>query len=499
MAINTPVNSSANSNSVMQQAVQSIISGSTGNTSDINALVKVLVNAKTAGRAASLTSAQTNSTTQISAFGALSSALSALEAGLASLKNGALQSTFNAVASGKGLTATAGVGAVAGTYTVGVTQIATSQALASSGFDGSKALGTGTLTLSLGSQSFKVPVGSTNNTLSGIAAAINTASDNPGISATVIKGTDGSHLVLSSTKTGSANAISVAVGDVSGDNGLSNLGVKSTADASGGASKIESANSAAAWQQSTAAQDAKFTLNGIASTSASNAVSGVLTGVTLNLSADAISATGPQTLTVSTDTKAQAATITNFVNLYNTVVKTMGALTSFTPGANAQGALIGDSTLNTIRNSLASSVALGVPNENGNGHTNLMTLGITLEKDGTLKIDSAKLDSALSSNQAGVARLFNSKNGIGAHLAEQIAPFTKKDGMIDVRTNALNADLKRVTKQQSDLTDYADQLTKQYQAQFTALNSLMAKMNSNTKYLTQLFGGANSAGTLANK
>jgi len=499
MAINTPVNSNANTNSVMQQAVQSIISGSTGNTSDINALVKVLVNAKTAGRAAALTSTQATSTTQISAFGALSSALGALEAGLASLKNGALQSTFNAVASGKGLTATAGVGAVAGTYTVGVTQIATAQALASSGFDGSKALGTGTLTLSLGSQSFKVPVGSTNNTLSGIAAAINSASDNPGISATVIKGTDGAHLVLSSTKTGSANAISVAVGDVSGDNGLSNLGVKSTADTSGGASKIESANSAAAWQQSTAAQDAKFTLNGIASTSASNAVSGVLTGVTLNLSADAINATGPQTLTISTDTKAQAATITNFVNLYNTVVKTMGTLTSFTPGANSQGALIGDSTLNTIRNSLASSIALGVPNENGNGHTNLMALGITLEKDGTLKVDSAKLDSALSTNQAGVARLFNSKNGIGAHLAGQIEPFTKKDGMIDVRTNALSADLKRVTKQQSDLTNYADQLTKQYQAQFTALNSLMAKMNSNTKYLTQLFGGANSAGTLANK
>ena len=41
--------------------------------------------------------------------------------------------------------------------------------------------------------------------------------------------------------------------------------------------------------------------------------------------------------------------------------------------------------------------------------------------------------------------------------------------------------------------------TKQYQAQFTALNALMAKMNSNTQYLTRLFGGANSSGTLANK
>ncbi|KML54779.1 flagellar hook protein FliD [Burkholderia cepacia] len=503
MPTNTPVNSSANANSLMQQAAQSIISGSTGNPSvDVGALVKSLVNAKTAGHAASLAASQTSSNTRISAFGALSSALGALQAGLTSLTNGGLQSTFTAVASGKGLTATSGAGAVAGTYTVGVTQIATAQALSSAGFTGNKALGTGTLTLSLGSQSFKVEVGGTNNTLSGIAAAINSASNNPGISATVINGTDGAHLVLGSSKTGSANAISVAVGNVANDNGLSSLGVTSTADTTGGASKIDSANSAAAWRQSAVAQDAKFTINGIASTSASNAVSGVLTGVTLNLSAAAVSATDTQTLTVSTDTKSQAATITNFVNLYNTAVKTMGALTSYTEGASSQGALIGDSTLNTIRNSLASIVARGVDGaatENGHGRMNLMAIGIKLEKDGTLNVDSAKLGDALSANPTAAARLFDPTNGIGTRLNDQITHFTKKDGMIDVRTNALNADLKRVTQQQSDLSDYAAQLTKQYQAQFTALNTLMARMNTNTKYLTQLFGGANSSGTLANK
>ncbi|MEK7967173.1 flagellin hook IN motif-containing protein, partial [Burkholderia contaminans] len=68
-------------------------------------------------------------------------------------------------------------------------------------------------TLSLGNQSFKVDVNGTNNTLSGIAAAINSAANNPGISATVINGTDGAHLVLASSKTGSASTISVAVGN----------------------------------------------------------------------------------------------------------------------------------------------------------------------------------------------------------------------------------------------------------------------------------------------
>jgi flagellar hook-associated protein 2 len=105
MTTNTPVNSSANTNSLLQQAAQSIINGSTGNASmDVGLLVTTLVNAKTAGRAAALAASQQTGTTQISAFGALSSALGALEAGLATLANGGLQSTFTAVASGKGLT-----------------------------------------------------------------------------------------------------------------------------------------------------------------------------------------------------------------------------------------------------------------------------------------------------------------------------------------------------------------------------------------------------------
>lgn len=102
MATNMSVNSSATPNSLLQQAAQSIINGSTGNGSmDVGLLVTTMVNAKTAGRAAALAASQQTGTTQISAFGALSSALGALEASLATLANGALQSTFTAVASGR--------------------------------------------------------------------------------------------------------------------------------------------------------------------------------------------------------------------------------------------------------------------------------------------------------------------------------------------------------------------------------------------------------------
>lgn len=491
----TAANSSANS--ALQQAAQSIISGSTGNSSmDVNSLVTALVNAKTAGQTAALSAQQASDNTQISAFGALSAALSALQASLTTLSNGALQNTFTASASGTGVTATAGAGAVAGSYSLGVTQIATSQSLSSAAFGASTALGTGTMKLSLGSQSFTVDVNGANNTLSGIAAAINNTAGNPGIVASVVNGTDGAHLVLSSTPTGAANAISVSLSNVAGDNGLSSLGVTSTPSTTGGQSTVASANGSAAWKQSTAAQDAAFTINGIAGTSASNTVSSAITGVTLNLTSAAVTAGQPQTLTVATDTKSQAAAINNFATLYNTLVTTMGSLSSFSSGASSQGPLLGDSTLNTIKNALASIVASGV---SGTGPTvNLASIGVTLQADGTLQVDNTALNGALQSNPSGVATLFNSKTGIGQQLTTNITNYTQTNGLIAARTTALNNDLKSVTQQQSNLSNYVAQLTTQYQAQFTALNTLMATMNSNSQYLTQLFGGANSAGAMSN-
>ncbi|MEF1435405.1 flagellar cap protein FliD N-terminal domain-containing protein, partial [Neisseria gonorrhoeae] len=120
-------------------------------------------------------------------------ALDALQSGIAGLTNGSTLSTFSATASGTGLTATAGSGAVAGSYSIGVTQIASSQALSSAAFGATTQLGTGTMTISIGSQSMNINVDSTNNTLSGIAAAINSGTGNPGVTATIVTGSDGAH------------------------------------------------------------------------------------------------------------------------------------------------------------------------------------------------------------------------------------------------------------------------------------------------------------------
>lgn len=500
--------STAASNTALQQAAQSIISGSTGNSSmDVSSLVTALVNAKTAGQTAALTAQQTSDNTTISAYGTLSAGLSALQASLTSLSNGNTINAFKASASGNGLTATAASGAVAGSYAIDVKQIAAAQVLTSSGYSATQALASGpsTLTLSVGGASTTISLDSSNSTVAGIASAINAASNNPGVTATVVNGTDGAHLVLHATATGSANTIGVSISDSNSGDALNQLAVQSNAGTSlSGTSNATSAQLAANqsslpsgttnWSQTTAAQDAYFTIDGTAVANATNTVTSALSGVTLNLTAAAVDSTGtsPQTLTIAQDTGSQSTAINNFVNLYNTLVTTMGTLSSFSSGATTQGPLLGDPTLNMVQNTLASVVASGV--KSGGTTTSLAAIGITLQADGTLSVDSTTLNNALQNNQAAVAQVFNPTNGVAAQLNNDITGYLASNGPIQTRTAALNADLTSITKQQTNLSNYEAQLTTMYQAQFTALNTLMSTMNNNSQYLTQLFGGTNSQG-----
>ncbi len=506
---NTPIASSTSATQqaaqqALQEAAQSIISGATGNSSlDVNSLVTALVNSKTAGETAQLSTATASDQTQLTALGTLQSALGALQSGLGALADGTFNQVLTATTSGTGLTATTGAGAVAGSYQITVNQIATSQTLTSGAFSATQQLGTGTLTLSIGSQSTSISINSANNTLAGIAATINSASNNPGVTATVVTGSDGAHLVLRSANTGAADTINVGVSNLSGDNGLSSLAVTSTPSTTGGQSTIASGGSIA-WSQSTAAQDAQFSVGGVAASSASNTVSNAIAGVSLTLTQAAVSTT-PQTLTVSQDVTTQVNDISNFVSLYNAVVSTISQLTSLSGGGTSSasaGPLLGDSTLNTINNSLMTILASGVP---GGGSTaTLGALGITIADgassslpDGSLVLNKTQLTAALQSNPAAASTLFNGTNGIGAQLNTAITNFTQTGGMLATRTSALNSDLQSLATQQQNLTDYTTQLTDQYNAQFTALNTLMASMNSNQSYLTALFGGTNSAGALA--
>ncbi|MGF6643979.1 flagellar filament capping protein FliD [Paraburkholderia sp. GAS82] len=489
---------SAAASAALAEAGQSLISGSTGNSSlDVNSLVSTLVNAKVAGQTAALETESANDTAQLSAIGSLSAVLSELQIGLAPLFNGSLQSSFTATASGTGITATAGTGAAAGTYTMVVSQVAASQSMSSGAFstDQAAAMGTGTLAVSIGGKSMNVNITSSDDSLSGIAAAINSQASTSGVavSASVVTGSNGSHLVLSSTATGASNVINVSVSNVSGDNGISSLGVTSTAGNDSGTSSSVTSAGSIAWTQNTSAADAEFTINGTAATSASNSITSALSGVTINLTAAAAeSANSTQTITVATDTSTQISDIENFVTEYNNVVSAMSSLSSFSSaGSSANGALVGDSMLTTIQTTLGNIVS------GTTGGSTLGALGISLQSDGQLTIDTTTLTNAVTNDPAQVASVFNGTNGIAEQLNTSINAFTGTNGVIADRSTELSDDMTSVQTQQTALAAYTAQLTSQYNNEFTALNNLMATTNSDSEYLTQLFGGANSAGAMA--
>jgi len=493
----TPAAAAVAANSELQKASQSLISGSTNSTADVPTLVSALVNAKVAGQGAQIAGKEEADKTQLTAIGTLKSVLSLLQSSLNPLADGTTLSAFTATASGKGLSATPGNDAVAGSYAVNVTSIATAQSLTSSAFGADAQLGAGTMTLSLGDKSMSIDVDASNNTLNGIASAINSASGNPGITATVINGSDGAHLVLRAATTGAANTISVSttLADGTPDNGLSSLGVTSTPGTTDG-STISSAQEKHPWSQSVVARDAVFSIAGTQATSPSNSVSSAIKGVTLNLTADAVGTT--QTLSIAHDVSGQTNAINAFVTAYNNYVNTATSLSSYDSSQKAGsqgGPLLGDSMLNTIRNTLATLASRGVGT--GASAVNLASIGITLQPDGTLKTDSNALNNALANNPNVVATLFNKATGLGATMSSDLTKFLQSGGILDARTTTLNQDLKSQADQHAQLATYTAQLTSNYNQQFTSLNKLMAQMNNNSNYLTQLFGGAKSAGTLA--
>jgi flagellar hook-associated protein 2 len=137
----------------------------------------------------------------------------------------------------------------------------------------------------------------------------------------------------------------------------------------------------------------------------------------------------------------------------------------------------------------------------------LASLGITFQKDtggqpfAELQIDAdpngPTLDDAVTNNPALIGALFNKTNGIAQQLDSVLTSYTSGQGIIANRTNDLTADIANLAKQQNDLDDFAAQLTSQFNDQFTALNTILAQAQSNSNFLTSLFGGANSSGALA--
>ena len=263
-----------------------------------------------------------------------------------------------------------------------------------------------------------VTLDAANQSLAGIRDAINKA--NIGVSASIVS--DGSdspyHLVLTSTKTGETSSMKITVSDANGgtaDAGLSNL---LTYDPAG----------TQALTQTSAAQSTKLTVNGIAVTSASNSVTGAIQGVTL-----ALGGVGSTSVVISKNTSAVNTGVTAFVKAYNDLNTTIKGLTAYNAETKSGGALLGDSGTLSIQTRLRQQLGKAVEGLDGK-LTTLSQVGISFQKDGSLALDSTKLQKAITENFADIAGLFSS---IGT-ASDSLVSVTATGGATKPGTYALN-------------------------------------------------------------
>jgi len=459
--------------STVSSAGNTVISSTgIGSGLDINSIVTSLTTAAGLAQNTQLSDRKGALTAQVSAFGTFSSALATLQATLTTLQTpSTLAGRTATVSDDKVASGSATSSAIPAQYSIQVQNLATAASLASKPVaSGATSIGTGTLTIAVGGTSASISIDSTNNTLAGIAAAINGAPNNPGVSASILTTTAGARLVLTGNTTGAANAITVT--QSGGDGGLAKLTYGPT-------------NNVTNLTQTQAATDANFSVNGFAATSASNQVTSVISGVTLNLLGTTAADT-PATLTIGNDTTGAQTSIGTFVTALNGLITSIQSLTSYDPSTQTAGPLLGNATLQSFQNQL-SNILDQVKSGNTSAGTSLASLGITASTQGTYNTNTDTLGNALTASLASVGSFFGGANGIATQLNSLINGYTQGGGLLDSINKGLQSSLTDVANQQTALNarlaTYSATLTKEYNAMDTAV----ALLKQTQTYLTAEF------------
>lgn len=384
-----------------------------GSSLDVNSLVTQLMAAEQQPIAA-LATKEAKYQSQLTAYGSLKGALSTFQSSVAALSNPTKFTAVSASITDTSLaTVSASSSAIAGVYSVSVDQLAQSQKLQSSALSAtSTTLGSGTLTISFGTYTYNnnapptingftlnpdkatktVTIGPSQSSLSGVQNAINAA--NVGVSANIINNGTGYHLVITSTDSGISNAVRITVADSSDSDNTDVLGLSRLTYNPAGSPAITRLT------QSTEPKNALLTVDGISISKASNAITDAIAGVNLNLQKS-----GTSNMTVKQDTASIQSAVQAFVAAYNSLNSTISNLSKYDLVNKKAAVLTGDSALNSLKSQLRT--VFNTPlSKAGGGLTALSDVGIIFQKDGTLALNTSKLNSVMNDPSKDVSTLF---------------------------------------------------------------------------------------------
>lgn len=439
-----------------------------------------LATAYIADRQSILTSQNTVATATEKGLGTLRSAMSAFETAMSSLSSKKSILSTSATFSATVGTASANATAAAGKYSFFVEKIATANQAQYSGLPDAAPMGeAGTIKVSIGSTSFDVDLttadtsGDATLSVKELAAAINTAAGNGAkVTASTVSIGGVPTLVMTAADTGAANVVAIDGSALPAGSAL-----QSALATPGNRSDL------------VAAQDAVVYL-GIDATGtklqqASNTYD-VIDGVSMTFTK---ASTEPVTLTVATDNSSTASNLQGFVDGWNKLVSTLKTLTAAgdaTSGAEA-GVFHADAGIKALQTRMQAVLRQKVDG------LSLVNFGITAQRDGTLTLDTTRLNKTLASNPATLDTLMGSNSltapsGVMGDLDALTNQWTDTtDGQIGKRREVNS-------KLQSTLLERQARLDQQYETsyirylnQFTKLQTLQAQMESNTSIFDAMF------------
>jgi flagellar hook-associated protein 2 len=414
--------------------------------------VQSLLNSALAAAQAPLTNLQQQQTTeqtQSAALQVIGNDVTALTTAAQALTdtNGAINALTANSSDSTVLTASADSFAQAGTHSIVVNSLATTASYYTN------AVATATTTLAAGT--FQIAVGTgapatvtidnTDNTLNGLSAAIN--AQNLGVTASVITDASGARLALVSNTPGSAGGITV-----SGNT----TGLTFNLAASG--------------------SNASLTVDGVPVNSASNTVAGVIPGVTLNLNGASPGET--VTLSLAPDASQASTAVSQFVTAWNKVIGDINTQFAVSPNGTGGGPLEADNNLRDIQNQLLAAISDSI--SGNSGLVNLASIGINLNTDGTLSLDSATLSSALNTNFAAVQNLLQGTSGVGAFLSSTLNQIS------DPTQGSIALDLQGLSQTDQSLTQQIDAMQTLLSSQTQTLTAQYAQLETTLQEMPQL-------------
>jgi len=367
------------------------------------------------------------------------------------------------------LTATVSTGASVGISSVTVGRLAKQNSWLSSGVATAATVvgsGTGSFAYTVNGTQSSVAVSAT-TTLQQLSDAINNDVNNPGVTASVMDDGTGLptafHLVLVSKKTGDANAVI----NITAANTATNM-----------------TNLTFSEIQAKGVLDAQVTINGITYQRATNTISDIISGVSLNLVA-----TGASSVTITSDTASVKDKIVTMVAAYNAAAKEIADNSKYDPKTKVAGSLSGVSTFKRLTSELNQTLVTSISGLGG-AYSNMTDIGLSFNRDGSASLDETVLTTALQNKPQDVQRLLvgdtaKGIKGVATLLNEQLRDITKLSrGVIANEKDRVDQTIQRLDDQIETMTtrlnNKYDLLTKQ----FVQLDTLLSSFQKQGDFLT---------------